>query len=121
MDPRTYVEEHASAFFEDLKEWLAIPSISADPARHDDVRKSAEWLAARLSATGFPVTEIWETGTPGEADPDDPESAGQPAVFAEWPAASPGVPTVLVHGPHDVQPVDPLAEWPPPPFEPVEQ
>ncbi len=121
MDPRTYVEEHASAFFEDLKEWLAIPSISADPARHDDVRKSAEWLAARLSATGFPVTEIWETGTPGEADPDDPESAGQPAVFAEWPAAGPGAPTVLVYGHHDVQPVDPLAEWHHPPFEPVEQ
>ncbi len=64
MDPRTYVEENASAFFVDLKEWLAIPSISADPARRDDVRRSAEWLAAHLRTTGFPVAEIWETGTP---------------------------------------------------------
>jgi acetylornithine deacetylase/succinyl-diaminopimelate desuccinylase-like protein len=108
MDARTYVEENASAFFTDLKEWLAIPSVSADPARRDDVRKSAEWLAARLSETGFPVAEVWET-------------AGQPGVFAEWPAADPAAPTVLIYGHHDVQPVDPLAEWHSPPFEPVEQ
>ncbi len=113
MDARTYIEENASAFFADLKEWLAIPSISADPARRDDVRRSAEWLAARLSTTGFPVTEIWETG--------DPASDGQPAVFAEWPAADPAAPTVLIYGHHDVQPIDPLAEWDSPPFEPVEQ
>jgi len=118
MDPRTYVEENASAFFEDLKEWLAIPSISADPDRRGDVRKSAEWLAARLAATGFPVTEIWETGSP---ESDDPESLGQPAVFAEWRAADPAAPTVLVYGHHDVQPVDPLDEWHSPPFTPVEQ
>src|SRR6202012_2826734 len=108
MDPRAYIEEHASAFFEDLKEWLTIPSISADPARRDDVRRSAEWLAAHLSATGFPVTEVWET-------------AGQPAVFAEWPAADPGAPAVLIYGHHDVQPVHPLEEWHRPPFVPVEQ
>ena len=92
MDARTYVEAHASGFFADLKEWLAIPSISADPARRDEVRKSAGWLAARLRATGFPVTEIWETG--------DPPGSGQPAVFAEWPAADPGAPVVLVYGHH---------------------
>ena len=113
MDPRTYVEENASAFFEDLKEWLAIPSISADPARRDDVRRSAEWLAARLGAAGFPVAEIWETGPAG--------TAGQPAVFAEWKAADPGAPTVLIYGHHDVQPIDPLAEWHSPPFDPIEQ
>jgi acetylornithine deacetylase/succinyl-diaminopimelate desuccinylase-like protein len=128
MDARTYVEENASAFFADLKEWLAIPSISADPARRDDVRRSAEWLAARLSATGFPVTEIWETGDPTSGDPtsgdpgaDASASGGQPAVFAEWPAADPAAPTVLIYGHHDVQPIDPLAEWHSPPFEPVEQ
>ena len=54
MDARTYVEENASAFFADLKEWLAIPSISADPARRDDVRRSAEWLADRLSGDRLP-------------------------------------------------------------------
>ena len=30
MDVRTYVEANASGFFTELKEWLAIPSISAE-------------------------------------------------------------------------------------------
>ena len=114
MDARTYVEANATGFFTDLKAWLAIPSISADPARRDDVRKSAEWLAARLRDTGFPVTEIWETG-------DAAPGSGQPAVFAEWPAEDPSAPVVLVYGHHDVQPVEPLDEWRNPPFEPAEE
>ncbi|HEY3957293.1 MAG TPA: dipeptidase [Streptosporangiaceae bacterium] len=108
MDVRGYIEANASEYFGALKEWLSIPSISADPARHGDVRASAEWLAARLRATGFPVTEVWETG-------------GLPAVFAEWPAADPAAPTALVYGHHDVQPVEPLDEWHSPPFQPAER
>jgi acetylornithine deacetylase/succinyl-diaminopimelate desuccinylase-like protein len=108
MDVRGYVESHAREFIDDLKQWLTIPSISADPARHGDVRHSAAWLAGHLRAAGFPVAEVWDTG-------------GLPAVFAEWPAADPAAPTVLVYGHHDVQPVEPLEEWHSPPFEPLER
>ncbi len=110
MEARAYVESHAREFIDDLKQWLAIPSVSADPTQHDDVRRSAEWLAAHLSSRGFPVAEVWESS------PD-----GLPAVFAEWPAADPQAPRVLVYGHHDVQPVEPLAEWESPPFEPAER
>jgi acetylornithine deacetylase/succinyl-diaminopimelate desuccinylase-like protein len=110
MDARAYVESHAREFIDDLKQWLAIPSISADPQYHGDVRRSAEWLAAHLHGIGFPVAEVWETG-PG----------GLPAVFAEWPAAEAGAPKILVYGHHDVQPVEPLEEWASPPFEPAER
>jgi len=110
MDVRDYVESNAAEFIESLKQWLAIPSISADPERHPDVRRSAEWLAGYLRTTGFPVAEVWETS------PD-----GLPAVFAEWPAADPAAPVVLIYGHHDVQPVEPLEEWHSPPFEPVER
>ena len=79
MDARDYIQEQAAGFFGDLKEWLAIPSISADPGHHGDVRASAEWLAAHLRTTGFPQVEIWETGTA--------DAPGLPAVFACWPAA----------------------------------
>jgi hypothetical protein len=48
MDVRGYVESNARAFIDDLKQWLTIPSISADPARHGDVRHSAAWLAGHL-------------------------------------------------------------------------
>src|SRR5215472_8601239 len=109
MDVRSYIEENSAAFFSELKQWLRIPSISADPGRHADVRASARWLAAHLRATGFPQVEIWETGTA--------DAPGLPAVFACWPAADPAAPTVCVYGHHDVQPVDPVSEWDFPPFE----
>ena len=45
------------------------------------------------------------------------ETEGHPAVYAER-IVDPALPTVLVYGHHDVQPVDPLDEWVSPPFEP---
>ena len=111
MDVRGYISDHAGTFFDSLEAWLSIPSISADPARHGDVRRSAEWLAGQLRWHGFPVAEVWETGD--DADP------GLPAVFAYWPAEDPAAPVVLVYGHHDVQPVEPLDEWDSPPFEPA--
>ena len=115
MDVRGYVAANSRDYFDALEEWLAIPSISADPARHGDVRRSAEWLAARLRTTGFPVAEVWDTGGP------DPGDRGLPAVFAEWRSEDPAAPAVLVYGHHDVQPVEPLEEWHSPPFQAAER
>jgi acetylornithine deacetylase/succinyl-diaminopimelate desuccinylase-like protein len=110
---RDYIDAHAREFFDALKQWLEIPSISADPERDTDVRRSAEWLASHLRQIGFVTAEVWETGTP--------DSPGKPAVFAHWPAADRDARTVLIYGHHDVQPVEPLDEWDSPPFEPVER
>ncbi|HVX45052.1 MAG TPA: dipeptidase [Mycobacteriales bacterium] len=103
---RTYVTEHIEDLHADLQEWLAIPSIGADPAHAQDVRRSAEWLVEALRRTGFPTTEIWDAN-------------GSPAVFAEWPSGDAGATTVLIYGHHDVQPVDPIEQWNHPPFEPT--
>ncbi|WP_138909001.1 dipeptidase [Streptomyces chryseus] len=102
---RTYIDTHRAAFLGDLAEWLRIPSVSARPDRATDVRRSAEWLSAKLRETGFPVVEIWPT-------------AGAPAVFAEWPSGDPTAPTVLVYGHHDVQPAAREDGWHTDPFEP---
>ncbi|MFF4209824.1 dipeptidase [Streptomyces sp. NPDC001796] len=103
---RTYIDTHRAAFLDDLAEWLRIPSVSAQPERAADVRRSADWLAAKLKETGFPTAEVWPT-------------AGAPAVFAEWPCDDPQAPTVLVYGHHDVQPAAREDGWDSDPFEPV--
>lgn len=103
---RAAVHAGADEFVHSLVEWLRIPSISSDPDNADDVRRSAVWLADALRDTGFPAVEVWDT-------------AGLPAVFAEWPSDQPDAPTVVVYGHHDVQPVTPLEVWERPPFDPT--
>ncbi|HEX3907379.1 MAG TPA: dipeptidase [Mycobacteriales bacterium] len=103
---REWVETHQEAFLAELMEWLRIPSVSADPDRASDVKRSAEWLAEAFRRTGFPTVEIWTT--------DD----GAPAVFAEWVAPEDSATSVVVYGHHDVQPADPEELWHSPAFEP---
>ena len=108
MDVRDYIAAHAAEFSQSLRDWLTIPSISADPARHGDVRKSAQWLVDYLKETGFPQAEVWETD-------------GMPAVYAHWPAEDPNAPKVLVYGHHDVQPAVLDDGWDYEPFAPQEK
>ncbi|HVT67566.1 MAG TPA: dipeptidase [Trebonia sp.] len=108
MDVRDYIAANAAEFSQALRDWLSIPSVSADPARHGDVRRSAQWLAGYLKKTGFPVAEIWETD-------------GLPAVYAHWPAAAPDATRVLVYGHHDVQPAALGDGWDYEPFQPQER
>ncbi|MFI1098350.1 M20/M25/M40 family metallo-hydrolase [Streptomyces sp. NPDC020917] len=105
---QTYIRAHRTRFLTDLAAWLRIPSVSADPDRAPDLLRSAEWLAAVLKRTGFPVAEVWPT-------------KGAPAVFAEWRSEDEDAPTVLVYGHHDVQPAAPADGWDTDPFEPAER
>ena len=99
-----YLDEHQPRFLSELLEFLRIPSISAIPAHAADVQRAAEWVAARLAAAGLEQIQILPTG-------------GHPVVYADW-LHAPGKPTVLIYGHFDVQPVDPVALWSHPPFEP---
>jgi acetylornithine deacetylase/succinyl-diaminopimelate desuccinylase-like protein len=99
-----YCTANQPRFVEELIEVLRIPSISADPAHAADVRRSAERVAAAARDAGLTSVELVETD-------------GHPAVYAER-MVDESLPTVLVYGHHDVQPVDPLDEWISPPFEP---
>lgn len=97
-----YCDEQRDRHLEELKRWIAIPSISADPARAPDVRRCCALLVKRMRDLGLEACEL--------------ETAGYPLAYGEWNGA-PGRPTVLVYGHYDVQPVDPLDLWTSPPFE----
>jgi acetylornithine deacetylase/succinyl-diaminopimelate desuccinylase-like protein len=92
----------------DLEALVRIPSVSADPARADDVRRSAEATAELFRAEGFDDVQILSS------------KGGAPAVVARRPAPE-GAPTVLLYAHHDVQPVGDPAAWDSDPFEPTER
>lgn len=93
----------------DLEDLVRIQSVSADPARAGEVRRSAEKVAELFAAEGCEV-EILEP----------PASTGGPAVLARK-SGPEGAPTVLLYAHHDVQPENDHAEWDSPPFEPTER
>ncbi|HEX4131740.1 MAG TPA: dipeptidase [Pirellulales bacterium] len=99
-----YLADSAAQFEEELCELLRIPSVSADSAYRDDVRRAGNWVADQFRAMGL-KTEVFET-------------PGHPIIYAES-LDAPGAPTVLVYGHYDVQPPDPLDLWISPPFEPT--
>jgi acetylornithine deacetylase/succinyl-diaminopimelate desuccinylase-like protein len=79
-----------------LTDYLAIPSVSTDPAYKADVQRAAQFTADQLAACGLAV-EIRPTG-------------GHPVVLAKTPDAQPG-PRALFYGHYDVQPPDPIDKW----------
>lgn len=100
-----YINENKERFLEELFELLRIPSISADPAYNEDVRKTAEFVAESLTKAGADNVEICDT-------------AGHPIVYGEK-IIDKDSPTILVYGHYDVQPPDPLDLWETPAFEPT--
>jgi len=94
------------AWLDELSEWLRIPSVSADPAHADDVRRAGQWVCEFVRAAGGEC-ELVPTDT-------------FPLAVGEIPASSgaAGTPTVLLYGHFDVQPPAPLDLWKSEPFEP---
>jgi acetylornithine deacetylase/succinyl-diaminopimelate desuccinylase-like protein len=96
------------AWLSELEEFLRIPSVSADAAHRDDLRRAGEWVCEFVRGAGGRAELV-------------PGSSGVPLAVGELPASTdPGAaPTVLVYGHFDVQPPAPLDEWVTPPFEPT--
>ena len=96
--------EGRAAALERLFDFLAIPSISTDPACHEACLHAAEWCAETLRGIGFTA----------RVEPTD----GKPMVVGHWRHPKGGArPHVLFYGHYDVQPPDPLDAWNAPPFE----
>jgi acetylornithine deacetylase/succinyl-diaminopimelate desuccinylase-like protein len=101
--PIEFVRDNRERYLDELKALIACPSVSADPARHGEVRRSAETFVARMKAAGLTEAFVLETD-------------GLPVAYGSW-LHAPGAPTVLIYGHHDVQPDDPVELWKTPPFE----
>ena len=99
------IEKDENRYLEELKEFVRIPSISADPEKVDKMIDCANWVKGQLDNMGMENTEIIETKR-------------HPSVYGEWCKAE-GKPTILIYGHYDVQPVDPVDLWDSPPFEPT--
>ena len=92
-------------------ELLRFESVGADPLKLRECVNCAMWLKRWLESFGFKGELVMPPVKDGKAAP--------PVLVAERPGAE-GLPTVLVYGHYDVQPVDPVADWKTPPFEPTE-
>jgi len=98
-----FVNSNKDRYLSELKEFLAIPSVSSQKNHDGDTRNCAQWVADEMRRVGMQNAQIFET-------------PGHPVVYSEWMGA-PGKPTVLFYGHYDVQPVDPVNLWTSPPFE----
>ena len=101
---KEYIQKNEKRFLEELFEILRIPSISSLEANKGDMVTCANKLVELLLAAGADSAAVYET-------------AGHPVVFGEK-KVDPSLPTVLVYGHYDVQPVDPINLWKSQPFEP---
>ena len=98
-----FINVNRDRYLDELKAFLAIPSISALPQHADDVKRCANWCADEMRRIGMQNVKLVDT-------------PGNPVVYGDW-LGAPGAPTILFYGHYDVQPVDPLELWQSPPFE----
>ena len=87
-----------------LRELIAIRSISYSSENNADCAMAAGWLVKQLEDLGCIRAESYE-------------SVRHPIVYGELPSAKAQVPTVLIYGHYDVQPPEPLGDWLSDPFQ----
>lgn len=92
-------------WFRELSDFVAIPSVSADPAFRDDVKRAGEWVCERIR----------EAGGTAELTPFGEKELALGEIPASTDPAN--APTVLCYGHFDVQPPAPLDLWDTDPFE----
>ena len=101
---KKYVETHKDRFLEELFSLIRIPSISSLKEAKEDMVRTAGQIRDSLIEAGADHAEVKETD-------------GWPVVYGHK-KVDDSLPTVLVYGHYDVQPVEPLDLWDSPPFEP---
>lgn len=110
MDTRklalSYAHNKYNDFLSFLEEFLKFPSISTSPENTSDMLNCAKFLSEKLYAIGIENNRIFPT-------------AKHPIVYGDHLHAGQNLPTILIYGHYDVQPVDPIDLWSNDPFTPV--
>ena len=101
---KQYIQENNERFLNELFELLSIPSVSSSPDHKADMQRCAEKYVQFLLEAGADKAQVYPT-------------TGHPVVYGEK-IIDPSLPTILVYGHYDVQPVDPIELWKSGPFEP---
>jgi len=101
MKALTYFQEHSDYFVDQLGELVAFKSISTDPQYKDQVLQASAWLQRKLESLGFQVQVV--------------ATDANPVLIADRQEGS-KLPTVLLYGHYDVQPVEPIVDWQSDPF-----
>src|SRR4029434_10976858 len=79
-----FINVNRDRYVEELKQYLAIPSISALPEHSADVRRAGESTASALRNAGMQNVKLIDT-------------PGHPVVYGDW-LGAPGKPTILYYG-----------------------
>ena len=66
-----FINVSRDRYVDELKQYLAIPSISALPQHAGDVRRAAEWTADSIRAAGMQNVRLIDT-------------PGHPVVYGDW-------------------------------------
>ncbi|WP_400163639.1 M20/M25/M40 family metallo-hydrolase [Brevibacillus sp. TJ4] len=99
------VQEHLPQTLETLKEYVRLPTVSA---QHSAIPETVAFVVAMMEKLGG-VTRVLD------------DLGGNPVIYGFFPAGSKGDPgkTLLFYNHYDVQPPEPFDEWETPPFEPA--
>ncbi len=105
MHTQNYIHQHRERFLQELCDFLRIPSVSTQPQHAADVQKAAQFVQQKLLSAGCDQSILITTKK-------------YPLCYAEK-IIDPKLPTILVYGHYDVQPIAPAHLWTHPPFEPI--
>ncbi len=104
----THFDKNTSAYLEDLKDLVRVPSISFPGFDAAAVTAGAEATAKLLTKSGLADVRVLDSGS------------GYPSVYGQWTEA-PGKPTILLYAHYDIQPAGREELWTTPPFAPTER